>query len=418
MVRAAAELFHRQGLGATSPDEIARAVGGETRLFYHYFKSKQGIVHEVLRYALKAIEAGAAPIKYDFHSWQDLNNWFMAHIELQRAFRMTRSCPCGTIAYGVTENDELIRQDLALIFDFMSTKLTAFFTQEKAEGRISEEINPTEMAYFCIAAVQGSLLMGKITRNIQPVESAIRVALACITGSAKRFRSIASHDQSLSPTPGAVPSIQWADRARIQATSVGARTPDARLRMIGVAADLFHKQGVGATTPDQIIQIAGTGKGQFYYYFKSKEGLVHEVLQQYLSKISSNSAYINFQVESWEDLQRWFSDHIRLQKQFGMTRGCPLGTIGNEITENDALMQQDLNLIFDVIRNKVAAFFIREKAKGLLSREANEDDMADFCLAVIQGAMLLAKVKRDVHVVEAVAEEAVAHLKREIVGVS
>lgn len=98
MVRAAAELFHRQGLGATSPDEVFRAAGAESQNFYYHSKSKQGVVHAVLRCYLRAIENAAAPINYEVHSWQDLENWFNAQIELQRSFTMTRSCPFGTIA--------------------------------------------------------------------------------------------------------------------------------------------------------------------------------------------------------------------------------------------------------------------------------------------------------------------------------
>ena len=45
-----------------------------------------------------------------------------------------------------------------------------------------------------------------------------------------------------------------------------------KLRIIHLAADLFHKQGVHATSPDEIIKASGTKRGQFYYYFKSKEG--------------------------------------------------------------------------------------------------------------------------------------------------
>src|SRR6516165_8368641 len=48
-----------------------------------------------------------------------------------------------------------------------------------------------------------------------------------------------------------------------------------RLRIMRIAADLFHKQGVGATSPDEILGAARAGKGQFYHYFGSKEGLVH-----------------------------------------------------------------------------------------------------------------------------------------------
>jgi len=63
----------------------------------------------------------------------------------------------------------------------------------------------------------------------------------------------------------------------------------------------------------------------------------------YLEKFNSNTSHINYQIESWQDLDLWFLAHVESQRRFGMTQGCPLGTIGNEITENDALAQQDLS---------------------------------------------------------------------------
>ena len=68
---------------------------------------------------------------------------------------------------------------------------------------------------------------------------------------------------------------------------------DTRLRIIASAADLFHKQGVHATSPDDVIEASDTGKGQFYHYFKSKEGLVHAVLQTHLEAIRTGSATLN-----------------------------------------------------------------------------------------------------------------------------
>ncbi|MCA9399346.1 MAG: TetR/AcrR family transcriptional regulator [Candidatus Omnitrophica bacterium] len=48
-----------------------------------------------------------------------------------------------------------------------------------------------------------------------------------------------------------------------------------RERMLRTAFDLFHQKGVNATSVDEVLEKSGTGKSQFYYYFKSKEGLVH-----------------------------------------------------------------------------------------------------------------------------------------------
>jgi TetR/AcrR family transcriptional repressor of nem operon len=187
---------------------------------------------------------------------------------------------------------------------------------------------------------------------------------------------------------------------------------ETRRKIIGAAADLFHRQGVRATSPDQVIEASETGKGQFYHYFKNKEGLVHEVLETYLDAIRNGGGPLSYEIRSWNDLERWFADQIALQKHFRMARGCPFGTIGNEVTENDELIRQDLNLIFEVAKNKLAAFFIKEKAAGRLDQQIDEGRLADFCLATIQGAMLMGKVKRSGQLVESVAREALVHVKR------
>ena len=204
--------------------------------------------------------------------------------------------------------------------------------------------------------------------------------------------------------------LEWIPMKRHYATGA-----DTRLRIIQAAADLFHKQGVHLTSPDQIIEASGTGKGQFYYYFKNKEGLVHEVLQNHLEMIKTNQAPVSYNVNSWQELEQCFLMHIELQKRFDMTRGCPIGTVGNEVTEHDELIRQDVSLIFEVIKNKFAAFFIREKAKGNLTDDANEEQLANFCIATLQGAMLLGKVQRSSRPVEAAIREALEQVQRYVI---
>jgi TetR/AcrR family transcriptional repressor of nem operon len=191
---------------------------------------------------------------------------------------------------------------------------------------------------------------------------------------------------------------------------------ETRLRIIGTAADLFHKQGVHATSPDDIIEASNTGKGQFYHYFQNKEGLVHAVLQTHLAAIRTGSAPLKYEIESWDDLEGWFEAHLQLQKSFRMTRGCPFGTIGNEVTENDELIRQDLCLIFEVVRNKLAAFFIKLKAEGSIAKNTNAMALADFCIATVQGAMLIGKIERNSRPVETTVAEALTHLRRSVLA--
>jgi TetR/AcrR family transcriptional regulator, transcriptional repressor for nem operon len=196
-----------------------------------------------------------------------------------------------------------------------------------------------------------------------------------------------------------------------------ARGSETRLRIIRTAADLFHQQGARSTSPDEIIEASRTGKGQFYHYFRSKEGLIHEVLQTYLDEIKTATSRVNYEINSWRDLEKWFAAQVELQKHYEMTRGCPFGTLGNEVTDNDELIRQDLSLIFEVIKNKLATFFVREKAKGRLAQQANAERMANFCIASMQGAMLMGKIKRSSQTVEITVQEALAHLKSYLVKV-
>jgi hypothetical protein len=75
-----------------------------------------------------------------------------------------------------------------------------------------------------------------------------------------------------------------------------------------------------------------------------------------------------------------------------------------------------VRLIFEVIHNKLAAFFIREKARGALSPARDEDALADFCIATLQGAMLLGKVRRNADVVECIVRRALAHVEEDVVA--
>lgn len=190
----------------------------------------------------------------------------------------------------------------------------------------------------------------------------------------------------------------------------------ARTRIIRAAAELFHKQGVHLTSPDEIIEASGTGKGQFYHYFKNKEGLIHAVMQCYLDEIENGTSPVNFDIDSWAGLQGWFARHLELQIMFEMTRACPIGAMASDVTERDELIRQDVALILDVMRRKLGNFFRKEKAAGRLAKEADEEALATFCIGAVQGGMLLGKIARASRPAAQVVSEALAHIQTYRVG--
>ncbi len=175
--------------------------------------------------------------------------------------------------------------------------------------------------------------------------------------------------------------------------------------MIGAALELFHQQGIHATTVDQVLEKSGTGKSQFYHYFKNKEGLIHSVLMSFYNRLRSNGSLVQTKIQSWKDLERWFQVFIDFQKSVSWTRSCPVGTIGSDLTGDQELLRQDVRLIFEFTKGTLADFFSMMKGRGELPADANPDTLADFCFTIMQGGLLVSKIKRE----SAPFENSVAH---------
>src|SRR5713226_6764063 len=59
----------------------------------------------------------------------------------------------------------------------------------------------------------------------------------------------------------------------------GAATRD---QILDAAACLIHLQGYHGTSLDDVLRESGVGKGNFYYYFKSKEDLGFAIIERVL----------------------------------------------------------------------------------------------------------------------------------------
>ncbi len=185
-----------------------------------------------------------------------------------------------------------------------------------------------------------------------------------------------------------------------------------RLRIISAAANLFHKQGVRATQIGEISKAARVTRQQLYHHFRTKGDIAEEVVRAYLAEIKTGTSQLHHKLESWRDLERTFTAHIELLEEFQMRRGCPLGIIGNELTEDDETIRQDLNLVFEALKERTATFLRKEKSEVRLLPTTDVDQLAEFCVAAIQGAMLIGKVRRDSRAAARIFEDLSTHLSR------
>ena len=189
------------------------------------------------------------------------------------------------------------------------------------------------------------------------------------------------------------------------------RTSDARLGIVRTAADLFHRQGLTSTTTGEIIEAAGITKAEFHQEFKNKAELASAVLRHYFETLAAGVGPVKYELDSWDDLQECLYSHLEFQKRFKMARSCPIGKLGSELKEKDDLTRQALCGIVELMLARLESFFSREKIAGRLSSAVDVEQLASFCVATVQGAMLTGKIRRNCHSVETVFEDLMSHLK-------
>jgi AcrR family transcriptional regulator len=181
--------------------------------------------------------------------------------------------------------------------------------------------------------------------------------------------------------------------------------------MIRAATNLFHQRGVKGTSIDQVLAQSGTGKSQFTHYFRNKQGLVRAVVESLQLFIKSGQAPTGYDLRSWSDFERWFARYIDFQKSVHCELSCPLGTIGADLGEDQELVRREVSIFFEWCAAKLTQFFLERKVAGDLVRHADPKALADLCLTVMEGGMLMTKIGRSTSIFENAADQTLAYIR-------
>ena len=181
--------------------------------------------------------------------------------------------------------------------------------------------------------------------------------------------------------------------------------------MVEAAFALFHERGVHATSIDAVLERSRTGKSQFSHYFKTKEGLVLAVLQDFSTQLKTGAYDPVKSIESWEDLEVWMRSFIKWQEQIEYTLSCPIGTIGHDLSTDQKKLRCEIREMFNWRRNFIARFFKTQQDKGLMQKDMRPEALADFCYTITQGGLWMAKIERTNKPFKNAVDNALAYLR-------
>lgn len=172
-MESAAELFSRQGFGATGIKAVLAAAAAPYGSLYHFFpggKQELGaaaLTHGGERYRelLESVyPEGADVVAATVDS-------FGRAAELLEGTDYSYACPIATIALEVANSDELMRTAAADAFESWLEVLQQRFT---AAGMGAEKARDVAVEVFCL--IEGGVLLSRTTRTTVPMHTAGRAA--------------------------------------------------------------------------------------------------------------------------------------------------------------------------------------------------------------------------------------------------
>jgi TetR/AcrR family transcriptional repressor of nem operon len=191
--------------------------------------------------------------------------------------------------------------------------------------------------------------------------------------------------------------------AQAQAPRLTRKGQATRDRIVAAAAALMFERGVAGTSTEDVQQAAGVNPSQLYYYFKDKRALVRAVIAYQTEAVVGPQEPVLSRLDSIEALRAWGDFIVALQRERQFVGGCPIGALGSELSDTDALARKDVAAGFARWEAALCSGLRHMQERGELRAgpDVDPDKLGLAILTALQGGLLLTQIRRDTVALEA-----------------
>jgi TetR/AcrR family transcriptional repressor of nem operon len=164
---------------------------------------------------------------------------------------------------------------------------------------------------------------------------------------------------------------------------MGNKGENNRQRIVNAADQLFYERGYNQTSFRDISNETGIPRGNFYYYFKTKEEILSAVVESRVSDFEDMLKACEDQVDDPRQRILCFADMLSSSEANVLETGCPIGTLSSELSKDDSSFKEMSQAVFTVIRQ-----WLTKQFSALGCSEADDKSME--LMARMQGVTVLA----------------------------
>ncbi|MGB3209277.1 MAG: TetR/AcrR family transcriptional regulator [Desulforhopalus sp.] len=161
ILKAAKNLFWRQGYDATSPKQIQSESSAGQGSFYHHFPSKKALAIEVIRQTVtERLEAA----QNAFSGTNDFFTRFDRFLDI--ASNPLYGCKVGRWLWDASIVEDIdLRGPLAFYFTSVGELLMKELTQAETRGEIWLQVPKHQLALMIMAVVQGGFVLSRANQS-------------------------------------------------------------------------------------------------------------------------------------------------------------------------------------------------------------------------------------------------------------
>ena len=177
------------------------------------------------------------------------------------------------------------------------------------------------------------------------------------------------------------------------------RVSDAKEKLMEAVKELIWTGSYGTTTIDQICDKAGVKRGSFYYFFDSKAELAETALaEDWEHRRPGLDSIFSPTISPLERLERYCAFCYEFQKElkakYGYVLGCPLFSVGAEVSTHEARLQKKIEGILEYKKRYLESTIRDAHAAGLIhAPDAAAKARVLFCY--YQGLVTEARIRND-----------------------
>ncbi len=162
-----------------------------------------------------------------------------------------------------------------------------------------------------------------------------------------------------------------------------------RQHIVQTANRLFYQRGYNQTSFSDIADAAEIPRGNFYYYFKTKDDILEAVVEYRLDGIRAMLAEWDASIAQPADRLKRYVQILLNEEQDILRYGCPMGSLTVELSKTQLALQSRAAEMFTLFYDWLKAQFL---ALGC-GRAAR--DNALHLLAATQGTVLVVNAFED-----------------------